>query len=883
MGKSEAAGTLRGRRRTYPIWRRIALLLAVPLTALFVQWGIPASVTVSNALQRFDFSTVYNNVAVPATQVTETLQEERAAAVQFLFRFKIADRQRFGDLVAKTDAAVAAFRKQALSSDTRGAMDDTMETRVRKLSDAYNHLITLRERVGIGGTTPLGAIEGYSQVADITIRLLTTLVSIDDRTVYLHTTALLHNFWAREFMLREHALLSSLPEGQMSASNRAAFAAWSEARIQYFELGRAQSSGEIEQIMYDLANSGEFTAYTTLENNVVNNGIVPDPAEWRAAIDALRPAWARDAAKAESVVNNTDVKPAGRRIMLQFFVIGVVGLLGVVASVILSLLFARRLSAELRELQESAQRLANERLPRVVARLRRGEQVDVEAESPAPVTGRTKEVALVGEAFGTVQRTAVATAVAESDLRASINRVFINLSWRSQSLLHRQLRLLDQMERRAAGPEELDDLFRLDHLTTRMRRHAEGLVILAGSPTVRAWDHPVAAEDVVRAAVAEIEDYTRVELSGTAAVAVTGDVVADIIHLLAELIENAAVFSPPTTEVTVKIETVANGLAVEIIDRGIGLHPDELDQLNLRLEGGGEFDLIDTERLGLFVVARLAARHGVKVSLQPSAYGGTTAVVLIPHALVTLDDDLARGSIPGTARTMVAAMATADGRQRLGRPARPAIPAPIARPQPDDMLEDPQDGPPSGAPPIVTSPSPTLDQPAPWFDDNPAPYEEPAPQYDAQYDTPAYDTPAYDTPQYERTPSLDPPAVAFEQHAVAFDQTGASDPYDSYGSHGNRPRPPAGDDQPVEAESSEVTGRLPRRVRQRSLAPQLRRGPAPERAEPAEVAAPDDDFDEPSPELSRALMSSLQSGWLRGRVMDDEPEEPGPRDEWGER
>ncbi|TDD28241.1 HAMP domain-containing protein [Actinomadura sp. KC06] len=871
MSKSEAAGAPRGRSRTYPIWRRIALLLAVPLTALFVQWGMPAAVTVSNALQRFDFSTVYNNVAVPATKVTETLQEERAGAVQFLHRFKIADRQRFGDLVARTDAAVAAFRKQALSSGTRDAMDDVMTTRVRKLSDAYNHLITLRERVGIGGTTPLGAIEGYSQVADITIRLLTTLVSVDDRTVYLHTTSLLHNFWAREFMLREHALLSTLGAGQMSASNRAAFAAWSEARIQYFELGRAQATGEIEQIMYDLANSGEFTAYTTLENNVVNNGIVPDPAEWRGAIDALSPKWSKDAATAESVVNNNDVKPAGNRIMLQFFVIGVVGLLGVVASVILSLLFARRLSAELRELQQSAQRLANERLPRVVARLRRGEQVDVEAESPPPKTGRTKEVALVGEAFGTVQRTAVATAVAESDLRASINRVFINLSWRSQSLLHRQLRLLDQMERRAAGPEELEDLFRLDHLTTRMRRHAEGLVILAGSPTARAWDHPVAAEDVVRAAVAEIEDYTRVELTGTASVAVTGDVVADVIHLLAELIENAAVFSPPTTEVTVKVETVANGLAVEVIDRGIGLHPDELDELNARLEGGGEFDLIDTERLGLFVVARLAARHGVRVSLQPSAYGGTTAVVLIPHALVTMDDDLARGGpIPGTARTMVAAMATGDGRQRLGRPARPAIPGAVVRPQADDAQDDPRDEPPAGPPPIVTSPSPTLDQPAPWFDDHSSSYEQASSPYEQP--APQYETPQYETPHYERTPSLDPPTVAFERPAVSFGQAAPSGPSG-----------PRGGEDPADVESSEVTGRLPRRVRQSSLAPQLRRGPAPQRAEPAEVAAPDDDFDEPSPELSRALMSSLQSGWLRGRVMDDEPEEPGPRDEWGER
>src|SRR5690606_2173983 len=255
--------------------------------------------------------------------------------------------------------------------------------------------------------------------------------------------------------------------------------------------------------------------------------------------------------------------------------------------------------------------------------------------------------------------------------------VFINLSWRSQSLLHRQLRLLDQMERRASSPEELDDLFRLDHLTTRMRRHAEGLVILAGSPTVRAWDHPVPAEDVVRAAIAEVEDYTRVEVAGASSAAVIGAVVADVIHLLAELIENAASFSPPTTEVTVKVETVANGLAVEVVDRGIGLSKEERDELNRRLASAVEFDLADTERLGLFVVARLAARHGIEVSLQPSVYGGTTAVVLIPHTLVVLEDEW---RLDDGERWPQPVAAAAGGPLRLGRAARTALPAlPAAR------------------------------------------------------------------------------------------------------------------------------------------------------------------------------------------------------------
>ncbi|WP_433236590.1 hypothetical protein [Actinomadura nitritigenes] len=174
------------------------------------------------------------------------------------------------------------------------------------------------------------------------------------------------------------------------------------------------------------------------------------------------------------------MEPIERGIMFRFYLAGGAGLLAVAVSIAVSLAFARRLAAELCSLQRTAQEPARDRLPRVVARLRRGERIDVTVEAPPPVTGRTREIALVAEAFEAVQRTAVRTAVGEAELRASISKVFVNLSWRSRSLLHRQLRLLDEMERRAASAEELDELFRLDHLTTGMRRHAEGLVILAG-------------------------------------------------------------------------------------------------------------------------------------------------------------------------------------------------------------------------------------------------------------------------------------------------------------------------------------------------------------------------------------------------------------------
>ena len=212
--------------------------------------------------------------------------------------------------------------------------------------------------------------------------------------------------------------------------------------------------------------------------------------------------------------------------------------------------------------------------------------------------------------------------------------MFRNLAGRSQSLLHRQLTLLDGMERRATEPEELEDLFRIDHLTTRMRRHAEGLIILSGEAPARGWRQPVPLIDVLRAAVAEVEDYTRIRVLARTRAAVAGHAVADIIHLVAELAENATVFSPPNTPVRIQGDVVGRGFAIEIEDRGLGMSPDRLAEINRDLADPPQFDLSDSDRLGLFIAGQLARRHEVTITLQPSVYGGTTAIVLIPMALV---------------------------------------------------------------------------------------------------------------------------------------------------------------------------------------------------------------------------------------------------------
>ena len=178
------------------------------------------------------------------------------------------------------------------------------------------------------------------------------------------------------------------------------------------------------------------------------------------------------------------------------------------------------------------------------------------------------------------------------------------------------------------------ELFTLDHLTTRMRRHAESLTILSGSAPGRTWSQPVQVVDVMRAAAAEVEDYTRVTVISDTEEAIAAPVVTDLIHLLAELIENATLFSPSTTRVEVRSDRVANGFAIEVEDRGLGIPPEQMAALNAQLADPPDFDRADADRLGLFVAGRLAARHGVHVSLCQSPYRGTKAVVVLPDGVL---------------------------------------------------------------------------------------------------------------------------------------------------------------------------------------------------------------------------------------------------------
>jgi anti-sigma regulatory factor (Ser/Thr protein kinase) len=265
-------------------------------------------------------------------------------------------------------------------------------------------------------------------------------------------------------------------------------------------------------------------------------------------------------------------------------------------------------------------------------RLHAGQGVDIDAEAPVRrLVG--DELAQVGTALNAVQRAALKAASQRAELLSGISGVYVSIARRSQVLLHRQLDLLDTMERRNTDPVELEDLYRLDYLTTRMRRHSESLLILSGIPAGRGWRDPIPLVDVLRAAVAEIEDIGRVQVREVPGVALAGPAVADIIHLLAELVENAASFSPPSTKVDVRARISRNGLELEIEDSGFGMKDDALAQANTKLRSE-RVDLLDTKQLGLFVVNRLAHRQDIRVELRHSAGGGITAAVVLPEPLL---------------------------------------------------------------------------------------------------------------------------------------------------------------------------------------------------------------------------------------------------------
>ncbi|MFF7933871.1 nitrate- and nitrite sensing domain-containing protein [Streptomyces sp. NPDC007940] len=311
----------------------------------------------------------------------------------------------------------------------------------------------------------------------------------------------------------------------------------------------------------------------------------------------------------------------------------------VLAAVLIAFLLAawvaRTMSSSMRRLSASAHEIAGQRLPTLLTQLTRAIPGRVDAQvTPIPIT-TTDEIGEVARAFDHVHREAVRLAAEQALLRANINTIFSNLARRNQSLIERQLALITDLEGKEADPDQLENLFRMDHLATRVRRNGENLLVLGGETPAQQWDQPLPLVDVIRAAASEVEQYERVELSGVPEAEIHGRAVTDLVHLLAELLENATTFSPPQSRVRVTAARLPDGrIMVEVHDRGIGLPPEELADINHNLAEPPTVDVAISQRMGLYVVGRLADRHGIRVQLRPSEEGqGTTALAMLPDTI----------------------------------------------------------------------------------------------------------------------------------------------------------------------------------------------------------------------------------------------------------
>ncbi|MDT0609456.1 nitrate- and nitrite sensing domain-containing protein [Streptomyces lancefieldiae] len=317
------------------------------------------------------------------------------------------------------------------------------------------------------------------------------------------------------------------------------------------------------------------------------------------------------------------------------YITGAAVVIALLAAFILAGMVARQMSRSMRQLRNAAFGIAEQRLPSLVDQLSRTDpgRVDTRVQ-PIPIAS-TDEIGEVARAFDQVHREAVRLAAEQALLRGNINAIFTNLSRRNQSLIEGQLSLITDLENNEADPDQLENLFRLDHLATRMRRNGENLLVLAGEEPGRRWDQPVPLVDVLRAASSEVEQYERIELSGVPEAEIHGRAVTDLVHLLAELLENATTFSSPQTKVRVTATRLPDGrVMVEIHDKGIGLTAEDFADINHKLANPPTVDAAISQRMGLFVVGRLSDRHGIRVQLRPSGeQAGTTSLVMLPDAI----------------------------------------------------------------------------------------------------------------------------------------------------------------------------------------------------------------------------------------------------------
>ncbi|NEA67895.1 nitrate- and nitrite sensing domain-containing protein [Streptomyces sp. SID12488] len=633
------------RRRLGSIRLSLILLALVPSVTLAAMWGVTTIQMFSEGQRLRDQTELSRATGAMGTDATLALQRERTLSATWLATPR-GDRSALDEQRKMTDAAVAK-----LVGQTKAIQEapDRIGDRMYSVIAATGSLEYYRGQVDhLTDISPQQVLDQYSSMIGNQIHSFQELSQVDDGDLTSQAGPLVSLEQAAELVAQEDSqLMLAWPSGHFDQKEWESYVRLVSARRWVVEDQLIQSlSGTAKKRTEAILQGRAWQTLTSIEDQVLASGTpgggaerkitLPDTQkQWTAAMDELSVQYG-------SLINDETQGLLGRSddearsLLIKAASLSAGGLGGLLLCIILSWRITRSLSRRLRGLRVATLSLAEERLPDVVARLNRGEKVDVESATP-PLDYGHDELGQVAHAFNAAQRTAVHTAVELADTRRGFQKVILGIARQSQNLVNLQLTKLDALERAHQDPEILKGLYELDSTASQLRRYEENLVIISGERPGRSWTEPVALIDILRSAVGEVAEYQRVEVQTEEDVYLAPPAVADVIHLLAELIDNATAYSPAPSPVGVRASMVAKGLAIEVEDRGLGMSEEDYASFNEHLSKAPQFDVValaDDLRLGMFVIARLAVRHGIHVTLRSSPYGGTTAIVLIPHDVV---------------------------------------------------------------------------------------------------------------------------------------------------------------------------------------------------------------------------------------------------------
>ena len=636
------SGRTGSRRRLGSIRLSLILLALVPSVTLAALWGVTTTQMFSEGLRLRSQTELSRSTGAMGTEATLALQRERGLSAAWLAK-EPGSRAALDQGREETDKAVAKLvgRSEAIRKAPARIAD-----RLYSVVGSVGSLEYYRSQVDDpADITAEQALDQYTSIIDDQIHAFQELSQVDDGDLTSQAGPLVALEHGSELVSQEDARLTlAWPSGHLDEKAWTTFGQMVSTRRwivqdQIVPSLRGDAKTQTERIL----QSPEWQTLQSVEDQVMDarasdgaRRALPDLRErWAAALKKVSARYA-DLIRQQTAALLTQSADKADGLLLTAASLSTGGLVALLLCAAMSWRITRSLSRRLRGLREATLGLAEERLPDVVRRLDRGEKVDVDLAAP-PLDYGSDELGQVAQAFNTAQRTAVVTTVELADTRRGFQKVILGIARQSQNLVNLQLSQLDALEREHQDPDVLRGLYELDSTASQLRRYEENLVIISGEQPRRSWTEPVALIDILRSAVGEVAQYQRVEVHADEDVCVAPPAVADVIHLLAELIDNATAYSPAPSRVGVRAAMVAKGLAVEVEDRGLGMSEEDYASLNAQLADPPQFDVValaDDLRLGMFVISRLARRHGIAVTLRSSPYGGTTAIVLIPHDVV---------------------------------------------------------------------------------------------------------------------------------------------------------------------------------------------------------------------------------------------------------